>query len=255
MLLHLLGTINGSNASLVVFLLMTAGESLFISALSTLTSIFLRDLITADNLLYGFNRESMYFTAMNVPSQLLSSFLGNLPYILSFYTGYSSGANKDITCTNSVLWQQRCYIVIAAFLFIPIVLLIDKYPLNTKVADQLNVAEQKRGQKLIDSNDDSTISLNLQHLSKAEIHDTKNQFIKFEVTFGRSIICAALAWTAFGSLFAGIVYQVSQPSSRSSQLLSNLLSIVLVFALYESFRSFALLNLLKEPVRYYSLFQ
>lgn len=204
---------------------------------------------------------------MNVPSQLLSSFIGNLPYVLSFYTGYSSGANKAITCTNSVLWQQRGYIIIAAFLFIPIIFLIDKYPLNTKVADQLNIAEQKRDQKLADSNDDSIISrenitdnnniisLNLQHLSKAEIHDIFNGFIKFELTFGRCLICAALAWTAFGSLFSGVVYQVGQPSSRSSQLLSNLLSVVLVFAFYESFRSFALLNLLQEPIRYYSLFQ
>ena len=120
--------------------------------------------------------------------------------------------------------------------------------------------------KLLDSNDDSRtskekntdsnniISLNLQHLSKAEIHDIKNKFIKFEVTFGRCLICAALAWTAFGALFAGIVYPVGQPSSRSSQLLSNLLSIVLVFAFYESFRAFALLNLLKEPIRYYHYF-
>ena len=59
MLLHLLGTVNGSNGEFFFFLLMTASEALFTSPLATLAGIFLRDLITADNLVYGLNRESM----------------------------------------------------------------------------------------------------------------------------------------------------------------------------------------------------
>jgi len=221
-------------------------------ALNTLLSIYLRDLICVDNLIFSLYRENMYFTAMSVPSNLLSSLIANLFPTLEYYTGYNTAAGGSVTCSATFPWNLRFIMLFCSLMCIPLYYVVVNYPLTTSLSSQLTTAQQlkeKDEKQLVSSvkKEEDPNALDIQHMSTAEIFDVSTEPLRLQKIFIRNICTNIFILSAISLLFAGLVHQLVMPSSRSLQLLVSSLSLSFMFFLYEFFRSIAIYNLYRQP--------
>jgi len=116
-------------------------------------------LVTYDSFLTGKNRESMYITALTLPSQIVGNFFGYIPSVIIYTTGYKALDGKgshlikdNYAWTDVTVWQARCYLT---FLFILITtmsyLVFWNYPMTTKVASQISNIVKNRVAKKIEA--------------------------------------------------------------------------------------------------------
>ena len=203
----------------------------------------------------------MYYTAMNVPSNLMYSLIANLFPTLEYYTGYNTAAGGSITCSATFPWNLRFIMLFCALMCIPLYYVVVNYPLTTSLSSQLTTAQQlkeKDEKQLVDSlkkedvgittttTSDSNAS-DIQHMSTAEIFDVSTEPLRLQKIFIRNICTNMFILSAIALLFAGLVHQLIMPSSRSLQLLVSSLSLSFMFFLYEFFRSMAIFNLYRQP--------
>ena len=262
MILSLSTTFSKSNVGFGFYLLFCSIPYVCFLALNTLQNIFLRDLITVDNLIYGLHRENMYFTAMNVPCNLLYLLVGNLFPTLEYYTGYSTSAGGSVTCSPTFPWNLRLVIVISSLACIPAYLATRYYPLSTVISSQLATAQQLKEkdethqketqqketqQSEVVQNEASTLSSDIQHMSTAEIFDVSTEPSRLGKIFTMNICTNAFILTAIVLLFVGLIHQLVMPSSRSLQLLVSSLSFAFMIFLYEFFRTIAIYKLYRQP--------
>lgn len=255
-LVSLTTTFSKDNVGFVFYIIMCSLPYICYQALTTLQGIFLRDLITVDNLIYSLHRENMYFTAMTVPSSLLYLLIGNLFPTIENYTGYGTSSGGSVTCSSTFPWNLRLVIVISSFVCIPAYLATLYYPLSTaislKLATALQLKEKDETQQLKEKNEPhqhetNTLSSDIQHMSTAEIFDISTEPSRLGKIFMRNICTNVLIITAIVLLFAGLLHQLVMPSSRSLQLLVSSLSFAFMIFLYEFFRTIAMYKVYRQP--------
>ena len=194
----------------------------------------------------------MYYTAMNVPSNLLFSLIANLLPTLEYYTGYNTSAGGSVTCSAMFPWNLRFIMLFCALMCIPLYYAVVSYPLTTSLSSQLTTAQQlkekdeKQRGDTIKIEEDQNAS-DIQHMSTAEIFDVSTEPRRLEKIFIRNICTNIFILSAIVLLFAGLVHQLIMPSSRSLQLVVSSLSLSFMFFLYEFFRSMAIYNLYRQP--------
>ena len=194
----------------------------------------------------------MYYTAMNVPSNLLFSLIANLFPTLEYYTGYNTSAGGSVTCSATFPWNLRFIMLFCALMCIPLYYAVVSYPLTTSLSSQLTTAQQlkekdeKQRGDTIKIEEDQNAS-DIQHMSTAEIFDVSTEPRRLEKIFIRNICTNIFILSAIVLLFAGLVHQLIMPSSRSLQLVVSSLSLSFMFFLYEFFRSMAIYNLYRQP--------
>lgn len=124
---------------------------------------FLKDLVTYDTFLTGKNRESMYITALSLPSQIVGNFFGYIPSVIIYTTGYKAldGKGSDLlkdnySWTETTVWEARCYMTFL-FIFITMMsyLVFWNYPMTSKVANQISNAVKKRVAKKIQAENEA----------------------------------------------------------------------------------------------------
>lgn len=243
---------------------MTNLPGICIGPISTMNTIFLRDLITADNLVYGLYRENLYFTAMNVPSSLLSSFIAQLFPTLEYFTGYKTSAGGSVQCSKTFPWNLRFIMVLSGLLCSVLYYVSLQYPLTTAVSSQLTNSLQlkekeekqtKLNDEVVENNEVDrmtssnglNVSSNVQHLSKAEIYDVSIETSRLGKIFLRNMFTSAVLITSIVILFISFVRQLKMIESKYIQLIVSALSLSFIFFFYESLRFMAIYNIYNQP--------
>jgi MFS family permease len=110
---------------------------------------FVRDLVSADTLLTGLNRENLYQVAIEAPSQMVANFLGAVPLVIVYSSGFSvksdpSGDDDQVAThyswNSAVIWEVR----VISTLVVGVVALVafytlSGYPINDYVAKQVSL--------------------------------------------------------------------------------------------------------------------
>jgi len=150
----LLGYTRGSNTLLIGWIGFSFGIiGTFFLACNTVESLIFRDVIRWDTFTTGLNRESMYLSAVGVPSDITTLFIKAVPLTILTLTGFRTkdGDHTDDRFSSKYSWNEGTKIQIAlytTFLFAAgayySYTIFKSFPLTSSVADQIEVALKKR---------------------------------------------------------------------------------------------------------------
>jgi len=150
----LLGDPQGSSTLLICWIGFSFGIiGTFFLACNTVESLIFRDVIRWDTFTTGLNRESMYLSAVGVPSDLSTLFIKAVPLTILTLTGFRTkdGDPTDDKFSSKYSWNEGTKIQIAlytTFLFAAgayySYVIFKTFPLTSSVADQIEVALKKR---------------------------------------------------------------------------------------------------------------
>jgi Na+/melibiose symporter-like transporter len=256
-----------SETAFFVFFALYVCVSVAYSPLSLILRLFTRDLVTFDTFVNGMQRETLFLTALNTPSQIIVSFLTSIPAAMLTFTKFKQETNIDdddidnnFDWSESTLWVLR---VFGPFLLFAIGMLayysLSTYHLTSAIADQMSVLITRRS---IAISEREGSAADTSYLSSETTQKQKEQFLLHFSTEELAVLAkpqqgktsrqmlSVIAWMNGCGLLVGAVnalvilavlfMDVAVGDSVYSTLLVSLFLLVSFYVLYESLRFFSL---------------